>query len=241
MIQFIKQLYGCRLSALDGDIGHAKDFYFDDKAWVIRYLVADTGSWLTGRLVLISPHAFAKWDLYEKKLHIKLQKKQIEDSPSIDAHEPVSRQFEENYYRSFGWPAYWQGGMMWGMSGYPLVANPLPQEIADRKAQVPPADRHLQSAKTLTGYSIEASDGVIGHLSGFRVDDRSWAVLDLVIDAGHWYSGKEILISTDEVARISYLESKVFVNLTIADIQATAENHLAVAGAGIRSMEGFSD
>jgi hypothetical protein len=234
MLQNIKQFYGSRLAALDGDLGHARDFYFDDKTWVIRYLVADTGSWLTGRLVLLSPHAFGKWDLYEKALHIKLQKKQIEDSPSIGRHEPVSQQFEENYYRSYGWPAYWQGGLMWGMSGYPLVAQSLPQDIAARKELEPRADRHLQSAKTVAGYALEASDGAVGHLSGFIVDDRSWAIRDVVVEAGHWYSGKEILISTAKVARISTEESKVFVNLTMAEIQATSGNVLAEAGSGGR-------
>ncbi len=232
MLQNIKQLYGSRLASLDGDIGHAKDFYFDDKAWVIRYLIADTGSWLTGRLVLISPHAFGKWDFYERKLHIKLRKKQIEDSPSIEEHEPVSRQFEEDYYRSFGWPAYWQGGQMWGMSGYPLVAAPLPADIAARKALEPIADRHLQSAKTVAGYAVEASDGPVGHMGGFRVDDRSWAVRDLVVETGHWYSGKEVLIPVGKVERIGFAESKVFVNLTRSEIQAAAGNAPAEAGAG---------
>jgi hypothetical protein len=60
MLRSIRQLYGKKLGACDGDIGHVKDFYFSDQQWVARYVIADTGSWLTGRLVLISPHAFGK-------------------------------------------------------------------------------------------------------------------------------------------------------------------------------------
>ena len=104
MLLNIKQLYGDKLDALDGDIGHVKDFYFDDESWVIRYLVVDTGSWLTGRLVLLTPHAFGKVDQSEKTFHIKLHKKKIEDSPSIESHKPVSRQFEIEYYGYYGWP-----------------------------------------------------------------------------------------------------------------------------------------
>jgi hypothetical protein len=241
MLQNIKQLYGSRLAALDGDFGHAKDFYFDDKAWVIRYLVADTGSWLTGRLVLLSPHAFGKWDLYEKALHIKLQKKQIEESPSIATHEPVSLQFEENYYRSYGWPAYWQGGQMWGMSGYPLVAAPLPQDLGTRRAMEPRADRNLQSAKAVTGYSVEATDGMVGHLGGFIVDDRSWAVSNLVVETGHWFSGRDVMILPQMVERFSPAESKMYVNLTKAEIQSAAESELAGSGAGDRQKGNFSD
>jgi PRC-barrel domain protein len=58
MLQSIKQLYGETLRASDGEIGHVKNFYFDDHNWAVRYVVVDTGAWLSGRLVLISPHAF---------------------------------------------------------------------------------------------------------------------------------------------------------------------------------------
>jgi hypothetical protein len=54
-----KSIYGTKLAAKDGPIGHVRDFYFDDRTWAIRYVVADTGSWLTGRQVLLSPHAFS--------------------------------------------------------------------------------------------------------------------------------------------------------------------------------------
>ena len=55
MLRSIKQLHGAKLGASDGEIGHVKDFYFDDQNWAVRYVVADTGSWLPGRQVLISP------------------------------------------------------------------------------------------------------------------------------------------------------------------------------------------
>ena len=228
MLHNIKELYGNKLVALDGDIGHVKDFYFDDKTWVIRYLVADTGSWLTGRLVLLSPHAFGKLDQYEKTLHVKLHQKQIQDSPSIESHLPVSRQYEEEYYRYYGWPAYWDGGGMWGLGGYPVV---MPPPLPVPPVHHPRADLHLQSTRAVTGYHIQTADGTIGHVSGMMVDDRSWAIRDLVVETGHWYSGKEILFSPGKIERISYEESKVFVNLTKADIQRTAEHDLVKTGA----------
>src|SRR5580692_8482045 len=104
MAQSIKQLYGKELGATDGEIGHVKDFYFDDQNWTIRYLVVDTGSWLSGRQVLISPHALGRLDQGEKILRVNLTRKQIEESPSIAMHKPVSRQYEEEYYKYYGWP-----------------------------------------------------------------------------------------------------------------------------------------
>ena len=232
MLQNIKELYGNKLAASDGDIGHVKDFYFDDKTWVIRYLVADTGSWLTGRLVLLSPHAFGRLNQDGKILPVNLTRKQIEDSPSIESHRPVSRQYEEEYYRYYGWPVYWQGEGMWGMGSYPVIMPPVPPQSLSHHGHNQRDDIHLRSAKAVAGYYIQATDDTIGSVSGFLVDDRSWAIRELVVETGHWYSEKEILISPSKIKRISYEDSKVFVNLTKADIQRAAENDIAKAGAG---------
>jgi hypothetical protein len=227
MLQNIKQLYGNKLSAFDGDIGHVKDFYFDDENWVVRYLVADTGSWLTDRLVLLTPHAFGKLDLVEKTLHVKLHKKKIQDSPSIESHKPVSRQYENDYYAYYGWPTYWDGGAMWGIGDYPVVLPPSKKELEIQKKYHHRDDKHLRSIQEVIGYNIQSIDGEIGHVSSFLVDDKSWAIHELVIETGHWYSGKEILIPTGKVKRISYEEAKVFVGLSKADIQQTAENAIS--------------
>jgi len=34
LLESIKQLYGNKLGAADGEIGHVKDFYFDDQNWM---------------------------------------------------------------------------------------------------------------------------------------------------------------------------------------------------------------
>jgi hypothetical protein len=227
-----KDLCGHKLAALDGDIGHVRDFYFDDNIWVIRYAIADTGSWLTGRLVLLSPHAFGKLDQREKMLHINLRRMQIQDSPPIESHKPVSRQDEVEYYRYYGWPAYWAGDAMWGMGGYPVLVPPAKDEIEAQRIYYHRDDKHLQSTNEVTGYPIQAVDGVIGQVSSFLVDDRSWAIRQMVVEAGHWYSGKEIRIPISEIERISFREAKVIVTLTKAEIEKTAEHALAKASAG---------
>jgi sporulation protein YlmC with PRC-barrel domain len=236
MLQNTKELYGNRIAALDGEVGRVKDFYFDDKTGTVRYLVADTGSWLTGRLVLLSPHAFGKLDQYENTLHIKLTKKQIENSPPVDSHRPVSREYEIDYYRYYGWPAYWPDDQTWGMGSH-LVIVPPPPKSTGHQAQPSYASRHLQSAQALTGYAIQTVDGAIGQVSGLMVDDRSWMIRDLVVEAGHWYAGKQILISKIKVERISYEEAKVYVNLTKADVQQIVANGACRTGDENQGME----
>ena len=111
---------------------------------------------------------------------------------------------------------------MWGMSGDPLVLAPQPQDIAVRQALEPRADRHLQSTKTIDGYHVQAVDGAVGRLISIHVNARSWAIQEFVVETGHWYSGRQILIAPSKISRISYLEKKVFLRLTKEEIQHAA-------------------
>jgi hypothetical protein len=221
MLQSIKQLYGGKLGAADGEIGEVKDFYFDDQRWVVRYVVADASSWLPGRRVLISPHAFDNLHLAGKLLLVKLTRKQIEASPSIESHKPVSRQYEEEYYRYYGWPSYWQGDGVWGMSGFPTARGPQPER----------ADAHLRSTRAVNGYNLQASDGAVGYICDFMMDARNWAILQLVIKTGHRFTGKEVLIPTSSLERISYEKSTVFVNLTKEAVEHSPIHDLTPVGA----------
>jgi hypothetical protein len=235
MMQSLKQLYGNKLGASDGEIGHVKDFYFDDQNWAVRYLVADTGSWLTGRQVLLSPHAITGVYQPGKLLLLKYTKKQIEDSPSIETHQPVSRQYEADYYQYYGWPNYWQGDGLWGTTGFPMVVTPVnPFQAKPGKAATPHpkgADAHLRSTQAVNGYHIKATDGLAGHVSDFMMDERSWAIHELVVKTGHRLSGKEVRIQVGKVARISYEESTVFVNLTAAAVEQSPAHGVAETAA----------
>lgn len=223
MLHNTQSLYGRKISATDGEIGQAEDFYFDDQTWAARYMVVDTGTWLTGRQVLLPSRAFGNEPFPDSEhLRVNLSLKQIEDSPPITAHQTISRQYEEQYYNYYGWPGYWQGGGMWDATLTPVVMLPPAEQ------QTPPTeeDAHLSSMKEITGYHIHATDGEIGSVSGFMIDDHSWLVREIAVESGHWYAGKTIYLLTESIIRISYTDSSVFVNLTMEDIRETAENHV---------------
>jgi len=229
MLQHIKEFYGNKLNSSDGDIGEIEDFYFDDQSWNIRYLVAETGTWLKERQVLISPYSIDRLDLDDGIIIVNLTRKQIEDSPPIERHRPVSRQFETEYYTYYGWPYYWSGDAIFGLGGNPMDYTDATAVRKVNEEQHLRDDTHLRSTLAVAGYEIEASDGTVGRVTDFLVDDKTWAIQELVVEAGHWYSGKEILIPTDKVKSISYNESKIHASLTKKDIELTGEHHVAHA------------
>ena len=223
MLNKAQTLKGYKLHSLDGEIGKIKEFYFDDHYWTIRYLVADTGNWLTGTQVLISPYALAAVNKEEQYIAIDLTKKQIEDSPSLNTDKPVSLQFEEGSYEYYGWPMYWGGPFMWG--SYPSY----PYIVRDREKWIEPTqgekawDPHLRSTSDVSGYHIQAADGDIGHVEDFIIDDETWAIRYLIIDTQNWWPGKKVLVSPQWIERVSWSESTVFVNLTREAIRQSPE------------------
>jgi hypothetical protein len=221
-----KRLQNFVIHATDGELGYVHELYFDDETWAIRYLTVDTGGWLGGRRVLISPFSIVRTDWDARRLDVALTKKQVEDSPNIDTHRPVSRQHEAAYLGYFGFPYYWGGPFLWGTAYYPtgvaVSETSSAESVADRIAKES-ADSHLRSTGAVTGYHIEATDGDIGHVDGFVVDDETWAIRYMEVATRNWLPGKKVLVSPAWIERVSWIDSRVRVGLSREAIKGAPE------------------
>ncbi len=220
MFSKIKTLRGYTLRGLDGEIGKVEEFFFDDKHWAVRYLVVDTGSWLSGREVLISPYALGMINWDERDITVGLTRKQIEESPPIDTDKPVSRQYEQDYYGFYGWPLYWDGPYMWGAVPY-IERNPEMRKGKNEGGKS--IDPHLRSTRAVSAYYVQANDGELGHVDDFIVDDQAWAIRYLVVGTRNWWPGKKVLISPQWIERVSWKDSKVFISLSQEAIKMSPE------------------
>jgi hypothetical protein len=229
MLRSMKDLENYAIRAIDGTIGHVRDFYFEDNTWVVRYLVIDTGSWLSGRKVLISPMALGQPDWTGRVLPVSITREKVRNSPNIDTDKPVSRQHEQQYLDYYGHPLYWGGAGFWGAGVYPSatfgigsggvsVADVLRQSDAIRaetkRGPHEEGDPHLRSCKSLVNYRIEATDGGVGHVQGLLVDEQTWAIRYLVVETSNWWLGHQVLIAPKWIRDISWLDTTVSVALT---------------------------
>jgi hypothetical protein len=226
MLRNTTHLKGFTIRATDGELGTVDQLFFDDKTWAIRYLAIETGGWLGGRRVLISPISVIHTDWPSERLDVVLTKKQVEDSPNIDTHQPVSRQHEAEYYGYYGYPFYWDGPYLWGPAFYPAGLAPSVaasrEALADRIAKES-TDSHLRSIEVVTGYNIEATDGEIGHVHGFLVDDEAWAIRYMEVATRNWWPGKKVLVSPAWIDRLSWMDSIVYVGLSREAIKDAPE------------------
>ena len=221
-----KHLKDFAIRATDGELGTIEDLYFDDETWAIRYLIVDTGGWLGGRRVLISPISVVHTDWEAKRLDVALTKRQVEHSPEIDTHKPVSRQHEAGYVGYYGYPYYWGCPYQWGAAAYPAgLATPPTASTEAMAARIrrESTDSHLRSGEAVTGYNIEAADGEIGHVDGFVVDDEAWAIRYMEVATRNWWPGKKILLSPAWIERVSWTDSKVYVGLSREAIKDAPE------------------
>jgi uncharacterized protein YrrD len=229
MLRSMKNLEDYAIRATDGIIGHVKDFYFDDKAWVIRYLVVDTGTWLSSRKVLISPIAIGHPDWTDRVLPVSITKEQVKNSPDIDTQKPVSRQHEIRYLGYYGYPYYWEGAGLWGdgldpsmmmtgFGGFPSRPHPIRSEEEMAYARAEAArhqddDPHLRSCKAVMGYHVQATDGDIGHVEDLLVDEETWAVRYIIVNTSNWWLDHQVLIAPQWIQGVSWSDSTVAVNL----------------------------
>jgi hypothetical protein len=221
---------GYAIEASDGDIGTVSDFLFDDASWLVRWLVVDTGNWLSRRKVLLPLSALGRLYANDRVFAVKLTQQQIKDSPEIDTDRPVSRQMETRIYDYYGWGPYWGAGFYMGDYGYTLgsaMASPyLGARSREQKIDEAQADRddvHLRSVEAVTGYHIHASDGEIGHVEDFLVEDADWRIHYLVVDTRNWWPGKKILVSSRSAGEIDWTDRLVSLDVdrqTIKDSPA---------------------
>ncbi|MEB0059706.1 PRC-barrel domain-containing protein [Variovorax sp. LG9.2] len=235
MLRNTQQITTCAIDAIDGAIGHVKDLYFDDDAWVIRYFVVDTGAWLSGREVLISPISIQQSKWARDTLPVSITRDQVRNSPGTDADKPVSRQNEEQHAGYYGHPPYWGGSGLWGKDDYPglLVTDwglgddkrpwttKKEDRVSSRGRSVSQEDAHLRSCRAVTGYHIHATDGDVGRVQELIFDDEAWAVRYLVVETSNWWLSHRVLIAPQWIRDVQWLDKSVAVDLTRAAVKGS--------------------
>jgi len=225
MLRSANELINYTMEATDDDIGRCKDFLFDDRHWVTRYILVDTGKWLPGRKVLISPISLGEPDWATRRFPVDLTTEQIENSPALDTDAPVSRKYEQLYFDHFQWPYYWTGGELWGATPYPPATPVPPTETGPslKEKQEELEKTHLRSYREVKGYYIKTTDGEVGHVDDLIVDDETWRFRYMVVDTRNWLPGRKVLISVEWIESVSWLENEVQVDVASEAIKNSPE------------------
>jgi len=217
MLQLLDELTGYRIQTVDNQIaGHVDSFLFDEGVFALQYVVVDTGEWLPGRLVLISPAVLCAPNMIEKVLPVLLTKGMIESSPGIESHMPVSMEHRQALAQYYGWPLYWGGNVPGVMTSPRLPVNMVEDDCLtesefDNEGENP-LDYPLWRTTEIEGFKIVASDAKAGSIHKFLVDVPTWMIRYLIVKVG-WLGGKKVILSPNLVKEINWEDSAVYINL----------------------------
>ena len=225
MIRSVQQTRGVAIEATDGPIGDIHDIYFDDQEWKVRYYVVDTGKWLPGRKVLIPPHAIRQASPDDVGLPVDLTREQVRNSPDVDTDRSISRRAELALYSYYGWAPYW---FPLQPAGLGVAEGTAAERERDATAGRYGGDPNLRSAREVIGYHVSATDGEIGHIDDFLVDDQTAKIRYAVVDTRNWLPGRSVLVSPQWITEVKWSESKVFVSITREAVRNSPEYDPAI-------------
>lgn len=219
MLRHASEINGYSIGATDGPIGKITDFLFDDRTWLVRWIVIDMADFLSPQKVLLPTSALSHVNNIGHQFAVRLTKAQVENSPSIDTDVPVSRLMESSVFDYYGWTPYWSDGFYMGGYGYGAAAmsqagpGSTPQLRRAEPYLEAHADRHLRSMHEVAGYHLHASDGQVGHVAEFLLEDQDWSIHYLVVDTQNWWPGKKVLISPRSIQSVDWSLRSVMLSI----------------------------
>jgi uncharacterized protein YrrD len=207
-------LLGFSLSATDGEVGRIEEIYFDDRNWAIRYLVVKTVQWFSGRNVLISPHAFDRSRWVAETFPVNLTKKQILDSPDVDTDKPLSSKHTAALNEYYLWQPFIDNGF------YAPVHCDAPTLSEDAETNIPTDDSfHLRSTRQTKGFRVHATDGEIGYVSDFIVNDEDWKLGYLVVATKSIFRDQNMLISVRDIMETKWAKRDIYLDISVKAVE----------------------
>lgn len=197
------------VKARDGHIGRISDLYFDDRAWKLKYLVVDIGSWLIGRKVLLSPQAVDVCDLETRSINLNVTKLQVEQSPDASTDAPIALQHEIELHSYYGWSPIFAGEVFIGTPPSHFLVSEMAPAVNSYGGEFDP---HLRSTRLLSGIDLFGYDGLLGTTNDLVLDTESWEIDFVSVNLGR---GRCVLIRPSSIRAIDVEDGTVRTDLSI--------------------------
>jgi sporulation protein YlmC with PRC-barrel domain len=228
MLRGTSELFGLDLIATDGEVGDVEDLYIDSVDGQVRYLLADTGTWLVEHEIILAAECISEVDFEDKKIHVELTKEQIESSPKRQSGQPISRQHEQDLAAHYGWMPYWdpmavnlgQGVNLPGDTRGRFRRRPdqapaggPAEDSRTREAHRQRQGEMLYSARKLLKAKLEGADQKLGRVEELYIDDENLQAALLAIETGGWLSQQRRLLPMECIETWDPVDGKLLVGV----------------------------
>lgn len=189
MLRSLKELLGYRVTAKDGDIGTVHDFLLEGGSRDIRYVVAETGSWVERSHVLLARTAFGEVHWPTRAFPVRLTVEQARRSPEVTWDSGLSREEEHRLHKHYEWLPYWLA------EGWGATDGVEPGELPDPVPDYP----SLLHVRKLLGAVVRGTDLDLGHVADLIVDDETWRLRSLIVDTEYWWPQSIVMVDMAKV------------------------------------------
>jgi len=220
MLRSLTEMVGYKISATDGEVGRVVQFFLDDERWAVRYLVTETGHFFGSRRVLVSPISVRALDSETRRVQATRSVEKFNNAPGIESEQPVTRRRERENSRYYGYLPYWEGSGCWGNGSVPASLALSGSSAAATDPNDESNSVHVRTTRELRGYRVHGSDGAVGQVASFIVDDLTWEVRYLVVDTSGGWFGKKVLVAPSWAYRVSWANQTIYLDVARSQITA---------------------
>jgi hypothetical protein len=206
MIIASKHMQGVCVVGSDGAAGHVFDMFFDDQSWHVKYLVVRLGGRLSAWHVLLKPDMVTHAAWTKRELHVSLSGQELRKLPGVESDPPVAYRKELQAARFTAWEA-----------------GRIENVVVD-------GDPHLRNVRAVTGHRVEASDGHLGRIAEFIIDDTHWTIRYVVVNTRRLLPSLRVLIAPTWVQAINWEERTVRLSTSHQELEGTPEAQVSSQG-----------
>ena len=189
----LREVPNYRVHARDGDLGIVTDIYVDVLHWMVRYLGVTRSEKSESRRFMLVPEVISRIDREYGVIFLFLDTATIHDSPTITAGKNIPWREEIRLREYYGRPNYW-----------PALS---PSELNTQTYAT--GCPHLRSLEDVLGYRVSAGGEDIGSLTNLIIDDHTWKIHSLEVDAGGWLPADQAWVRTDCVKHVREAEQQI--------------------------------
>ncbi len=102
-----KEVRGYAIRTADRTIGHVQDLIYDDRDWMVRYLIVGTRDWLPGKKVPVSTDWVSGISWSGAEVRLDLAADEIQSAPEWRPGTVMDRRHETELHAHYGRTPYW--------------------------------------------------------------------------------------------------------------------------------------
>lgn len=96
-----REVTGYHIRTTDETQGHVEDFLFNDRNWVISYLVLESRDWWPGKHVVVHTRRIQQIDGAARRLALAVTREELEHSPDFDLMSAIPDGAVQDLYQRF--------------------------------------------------------------------------------------------------------------------------------------------